>query len=220
MDALILADGDGPARDELDAAWPGWDTSIGVVIAADGGARLAGPLGVRIDRWVGDGDSLGEDALSRLEASGVPVERANADKDESDTELAIRVALREGADGIVIVGGLALLATEYVWARRMLKTAQAQAEKVQEAAVASPVRTAGTLLFGVALLGLGLAMVFLRDVDLPFWSPVTGGIMAVTALILLATTYLTLRAAKGRETTYTATGPDGQGSARIGSIRR
>ena len=121
---------------------------------------------------------------------------------------------------LVIVGGLALLATEYVWARRMLKTAQAQAEKVQEAAVASPVRTAGTLLFGVALLGLGLAMVFLRDVDLPFWSPVTGGIMAVTALVLLATTYLTLRAAKGRETTYTATGPDGQGSARIGSLRR
>ena len=121
---------------------------------------------------------------------------------------------------LVIVGGLALLATEYVWARRMLKTAQAQAEKVQEAAVASPVRTAGTLLFGVALLGLGIAMVVLRDVDLPFWSPVTGGIMAVTALILLATTYLTLRAAKGGETTYTATGPDGQGSARIGSLRR
>ena len=106
MDALILADGDGPARHELDGAWPGWDASIGLVIAADGGARLAGPLGVRIDRWVGDGDSLGEDALSRLEASGVPVERANADKDESDTELAVRTALREGADGIVIVGGL------------------------------------------------------------------------------------------------------------------
>lgn len=121
---------------------------------------------------------------------------------------------------LVIVGGLALLATEYVWARRMLKTAQAQAEKVQEAAVASPVRTAGTLLFGVALLGLGLAMVFLRDVDLPFWSPVTGGIMAVTAVILLATTYLTLRAAKGGDTTYTPTGPNGQGSARIGSLRR
>ncbi|MDP9466434.1 MAG: PGPGW domain-containing protein, partial [Actinomycetota bacterium] len=60
---------------------------------------------------------------------------------------------------LVIVGGLALLATEYVWARRMLKTAQAQAEKVQEAAVASPVRTVGTVLFGVALLALGLAMV-------------------------------------------------------------
>jgi intracellular septation protein A len=120
---------------------------------------------------------------------------------------------------LVIVGGLALLATEYVWARKMLKTAQAQAEKVQEAAVASPLRTAGTVVFGVGLLALGVAMVVLRDVDLPFWSPVTGGIMAVTALILLATTYLTLRAAKGQETTYVQTGPDGQGSARIGSVR-
>ena len=121
---------------------------------------------------------------------------------------------------LVIVGGLALLATEYVWARRMLTSARAQAEKVQEAAVASPVRTAGTVLFGVGLLALGLAMVFLRDVDLPFWSPVTGGIMAVTALILLATTYLTVRTAKGQETTYTPTGPDGLGSARISSARR
>jgi thiamine pyrophosphokinase len=106
MDALILADGDGPTREELDRAWPGWDSSIGLVVAADGGARLAERLAVRIDRWVGDGDSLGEDALARLEAAGVPVERAKPDKDESDTELAVRVALREGADGIVIVGGL------------------------------------------------------------------------------------------------------------------
>jgi hypothetical protein len=44
------------------------------------------------------------------------------------------------------------------------------------------------------------------------------GILAVTALILLATTYLTVRAAKGQETTYVPTGPDGPGSARIGSV--
>jgi thiamine pyrophosphokinase len=106
MDALILADGDGPTRDELDRAWPGWDAAVGLVIAADGGARLADSLGVRIDRWVGDGDSLGEAALAELEAAGVPVERAPPDKDESDTELAVAAALRDGADGIVIVGGL------------------------------------------------------------------------------------------------------------------
>jgi len=106
MDALILADGDGPTRDELDRAWPGWDDAIGLVIAADGGARLAGPLGVRLDRWVGDGDSIGTQALAELEAAGIPVDKARPDKDESDTELAVRAALREGADGIVIVGGL------------------------------------------------------------------------------------------------------------------
>jgi thiamine pyrophosphokinase len=106
MDALILADGDGPTRDELDRAWPGWDADVRLVVAADGGARLADRLGVRLDRWVGDGDSLGEDGLAELEAAGVPIERSRADKDESDTELAIRAALREAADGIVIVGGL------------------------------------------------------------------------------------------------------------------
>jgi thiamine pyrophosphokinase len=106
MDALILADGDGPTREELDRAWPGWDDAIGLVIAADGGARLANALGVSIGRWVGDGDSIGREALAELEAAGIPLEMARPDKDESDTELAVRSALREGADGIVIVGGL------------------------------------------------------------------------------------------------------------------
>jgi thiamine pyrophosphokinase len=106
MDALILADGEGPTRAELDRAWPGWDASIGLVVAADGGARLAGPLGVTIDRWVGDGDSLGAEAIAALAAAGVPLERARPDKDESDTELAVAAALRLGAEGVVIVGGL------------------------------------------------------------------------------------------------------------------
>jgi thiamine pyrophosphokinase len=106
MDALILADGDGPTRGELDAAWPGWDAAIGLVVAADGGARLAERLGVTIDLWVGDGDSLGEDGLAALAAAGVPIERTRPDKDESDTELAIDAALRLGADGVVIVGAL------------------------------------------------------------------------------------------------------------------
>ena len=106
MEALILADGDGPTRAELDRVWPGWDASIGLVVAADGGARLAVPLGVTIDRWVGDGDSLGPEALAALAAAGVPLERARPDKDESDTELAVAAALRLGAEGVVIVGGL------------------------------------------------------------------------------------------------------------------
>jgi thiamine pyrophosphokinase len=106
VDALILADGDGPTRAELDAAWPGWDAALGLVVAADGGARSAGRLGVTIDRWVGDGDSLGEDGIAGLIAAGVPLERTRRDKDESDTELAIGAALRLGADGVVIVGAL------------------------------------------------------------------------------------------------------------------
>ncbi len=106
MRALILADGDAPIRPVLDAAWPRWSHDVQLVIAADGGARHAEALGVAIDLWVGDGDSLGEADLAALIAAGVAVERAPVDKDESDAELAVRAALRRGAAGIVIVGAM------------------------------------------------------------------------------------------------------------------
>jgi hypothetical protein len=48
---LVLADGDAPTRTGLDRAWPGWDDGIDLVVAADGGARLAGALGLAIDAW-------------------------------------------------------------------------------------------------------------------------------------------------------------------------
>jgi thiamine pyrophosphokinase len=106
MHALILADGDAPERRELDAAWPGWDDTIGLVVAADGGARHAATLGVAIDVWVGDGDSVDPALLAALEARGVPIERSRPDKDESDTELAVLAAIHRGAAGVVIVGAL------------------------------------------------------------------------------------------------------------------
>ena len=106
MVALILADGDAPTRDRLDTAWPDWADGIDLVIAADGGARHADDLGVVIDLWVGDGDSLGEAGLTALAATGVPIELSRPDKDETDTELAVRAALARGADRLVIVGAL------------------------------------------------------------------------------------------------------------------
>jgi thiamine pyrophosphokinase len=104
--ALILADGTAPTRARLDAAWPGWDAGITVVIAADGGARHAVALGVRPDRWVGDGDSIEPAALEALAAAGVPIERSAAEKDESDTELALMAALDAGAETVTILGAL------------------------------------------------------------------------------------------------------------------
>jgi thiamine pyrophosphokinase len=102
--AVLLADGDAPTRPILDAAWPGWDTGLTLVVAADGGARHAPGLGLRIDRWVGDGDSLPAADLEALRAAGVPVTLVATDKDETDTELALRSAVDAGADDIVILG--------------------------------------------------------------------------------------------------------------------
>jgi len=106
MRAIILADGDAPTRAGLDAAWPGWSDGVELIVAADGGARLGPALGLAIDRWVGDGDSIGEADLQHLRDAGIPVDRAASDKDESDTELAVLAALEGGATDLVIVGAL------------------------------------------------------------------------------------------------------------------
>ena len=101
---IVLAGGSGPRRSELDAAWPGWDEAVAIVIGADAGALLAEPLGLRLDLVVGDGDSLGESGLAELGRSGVAIDRSPADKDESDTELALVAAAGRGATEVLVLG--------------------------------------------------------------------------------------------------------------------
>ncbi|MFM2106799.1 MAG: hypothetical protein RL338_1831 [Chloroflexota bacterium] len=104
MRALVVADGEAPSRAALDEAWPGWADGVDLVVAADGGANGALALGLRIDLVVGDMDSLAPERLAELEAAGVAAERAPAEKDESDTELAILAAIRRGAGDLTVVG--------------------------------------------------------------------------------------------------------------------
>ncbi len=106
MQVIVLADGQVGPRAAIDAAWPGWLETGALVVAADGGARHAAPLGLAIDRWVGDGDSLGEAGIAALEAAGVPVQRTRPDKDESDTELAALAARAMGASQLTVLGAL------------------------------------------------------------------------------------------------------------------
>jgi thiamine pyrophosphokinase len=102
----VLADGDAPSRPALDAAWPGWGDEVAIVIAADGGLRIAESLGLEVDRWVGDGDSVRPGDLDRLRRSDVPVDLAPRDKDESDAELALLAAIDAGADDVTILGAI------------------------------------------------------------------------------------------------------------------
>jgi thiamine pyrophosphokinase len=104
MHAVVLADGDPPERPALDAAWPGWAADIGLVVAADGGARSAAGLAMEPDLLVGDLDSIDGATLRALEARGVEIQRAPVEKDETDTELAIRAALARGATRLTILG--------------------------------------------------------------------------------------------------------------------
>jgi thiamine pyrophosphokinase len=104
--ALIVADGDVPRRAALDVAWPGWDSEIELVVAADGGWDKAVSIGLRPDLLVGDADSLPETRIAELAAEGVPIERSPVAKDESDAELALLAALRRGATHVTVLGAL------------------------------------------------------------------------------------------------------------------
>jgi thiamine pyrophosphokinase len=106
MRALIVADGDPPDQAALDAAWPGWNDGLALVVAADGGAAGAVAMGMRPDVVVGDADSIDPGLLASLRSEGVAVETSPVEKDESDTELALLAALRRGATEVVLVGAL------------------------------------------------------------------------------------------------------------------
>lgn len=71
-----------------------------LVIAADGGCRHLAAVGVRPDLVVGDLDSC--ESLP----DGVPVQRHPVRKDETDTELALRIGYDRGYREFVVLGGL------------------------------------------------------------------------------------------------------------------
>ncbi|PSJ62303.1 thiamine diphosphokinase [Pseudaminobacter soli (ex Li et al. 2025)] len=94
---LILLGGDLVRTARLDAQIAG-----ARVIAADSGIRHAETLGVTPELWVGDFDSADSEQSKRFES----VERLTfpADKDKTDGELAIAVALERGATSLVLAG--------------------------------------------------------------------------------------------------------------------
>ena len=102
--ALVFANGDindGPRVRQALAAAPD-----ALVIAADGGARIAAYFERRVDLIVGDMDSVDDDTLAQLEADGAEIERHPVHKNETDLELALMRAVERGARWIRIVGGL------------------------------------------------------------------------------------------------------------------
>jgi thiamine pyrophosphokinase len=76
-----------------------------VVIAADSGLDLARLLGLGVDVVVGDLDSVTPTGLAWARDTGIPIEKASPDKDETDLELAVARATAGGAHRIVMLGG-------------------------------------------------------------------------------------------------------------------
>jgi len=77
-----------------------------LVVAADGGARVAQYYGLTPNLVIGDMDSLSQEEISALRSAGVKLRRFPAEKDQTDLELALRWAVDQGLKDIQIIGGL------------------------------------------------------------------------------------------------------------------
>ena len=100
MRAVIVANGDAVSADRTVAA------TADLLIAADGGALLCSRWGLLPQLVVGDLDSLGASHAEDLARRGARVVAHPPEKDESDTELAVRLALERGAQEIVLLAAL------------------------------------------------------------------------------------------------------------------
>ncbi|MDR2468154.1 MAG: thiamine diphosphokinase [Spirochaetaceae bacterium] len=75
-----------------------------VIVAADSGLHAAEAAGIRPDWIVGDMDSLEDEAVLAAYPAG-RVLRYSADKDWTDTELAVDMLFDKGCDEVILVGG-------------------------------------------------------------------------------------------------------------------
>jgi thiamine pyrophosphokinase len=99
-DSLLLTGGTGPSRPQILPYLEG----VSFVVAADAGFDLALRLGLRPDLLVGDLDSVrpGRE-LAELPADRIV--RYPPDKDETDTEIGLRVLDERGYRRVLLAGG-------------------------------------------------------------------------------------------------------------------
>lgn len=102
--ALIFANGeinDGPM---VQRAFESGQQPL--IVAADGGARVAQHFGLNIDIVVGDMDSLPPDDLAALADAGTRILHHPPEKDATDLELALYTVIEHNTRWIRIIGGL------------------------------------------------------------------------------------------------------------------
>ncbi|MCC6802586.1 MAG: thiamine diphosphokinase [Anaerolineae bacterium] len=102
MKALIFANGAIEDGEMVQRALA--QSGDALIIAADGGARIAAHYGRKVDAVIGDMDSLAPDELAALRAQNATIVAHPAEKDETDLELALMWAVEQGADWLRVIG--------------------------------------------------------------------------------------------------------------------
>lgn len=102
MKALVLTGGGGVPQTMLLEEL----ANAGLVVCADSGAVHLAAIGRIPDLLVGDMDSIEAGLLLEFESAGVETIHVSAEKDETDTQLALDEAASRGASEIVLLGAL------------------------------------------------------------------------------------------------------------------
>ena len=101
MKALIFANG--KAKDGMMVRRALTEAQGALIIAADGGARIAQKFGFVPQVVLGDMDSLTTEELQQLTSAGSILHRYPAEKNETDLELALMYAAEKGATWIRVL---------------------------------------------------------------------------------------------------------------------
>ena len=118
------------------------------LVGADGGTAHCVAIGRRPHVVVGDLDSIDPALLERLATEGVAVERHPPAKDQTDLELAIERALRDGADEVILAGATGgrldqtlanlLILAQRDWPRPVVLVEDGQTARAGQAYTAQP----------------------------------------------------------------------------------
>jgi thiamine pyrophosphokinase len=82
------------------------DTQTPLVVAVDGGVRIAQHFKLNVDILVGDMDSLSADEYQAVVASGAEIHRHPPEKDYTDLELALMLLAERGYNWMRVIGGI------------------------------------------------------------------------------------------------------------------
>lgn len=77
-----------------------------MIVCANGGSHHALALGLQPDLIIGDLDSIRDEDRAKIQAAAIPLRQHPRDKNETDLELALRYALEQKPDQVMIVGAL------------------------------------------------------------------------------------------------------------------
>ncbi|NLV99695.1 MAG: thiamine diphosphokinase [Clostridiales bacterium] len=100
MKVLIIANGDIGDIQKVKGILPAAD----YIICADGGLGHAKELELVPDIIIGDFDSLDDGVLEQYRAAGIPIKEYPQDKDKTDTQIAVDMAIDMGAAQVSILG--------------------------------------------------------------------------------------------------------------------